>query len=69
MLQNGCRGAFIEAEPDENGNNNLSDDTVQFITEKLLDYIDLKYSIHKWDEVESVCRAAVALFPCIELVS
>lgn len=69
LLQNGGRGAFIEAETDENGNQNLSDDTVQFITGKLMSFIDLNYSMHKWEDIEEVCKATVILFPCIALVS
>lgn len=69
MLQNGCRGAFMEAATDENGNQkSLSDETVTFITDKVMNFIDSKYSIYKWDEVEEVCKAAVILFPCIQLV-
>lgn len=69
LLQNGCRGIFLECVIDENGNSSaLSDESVRFITERLFDYIELKYSIQKWDEVEGVCKAACTLFPSIELV-
>lgn len=68
MLQNGCRGAFMEAELDENGNQKLSDETVHYITDKIMEFIDSKYSIYKWEEVEEVCKAAVRLFPYIALV-
>lgn len=29
----------------------------------------MKYTLHKWDEVEEVCKAAIVLFPSIPLVS
>lgn len=54
-------------EADENGNK-ICDETVHFITDKIMDFIDSKYSLYKWDEVEEICKAAVILFPYIELV-
>lgn len=70
MLQNGCRGIFLEMQRDVNGNvDSLSDGSVNFIVDKLMAFIDAKYSMYKWNEIEEICKAAVVLFPTIELVS
>lgn len=70
MLQNGCRGVFLEMKCDENGNvAALSDESVNFIVNKLMAFIDAKYSMYKWDDIQQICKAAVAIFPSIELVS
>lgn len=54
---------------DENGNGlPICEESIQFIVSKLMDFINLKYSMHKWDEVEDVCKAAVVIFPSIDLV-
>lgn len=50
------------------GNRQIPEESVQFLAEKLMDFIDSKYSMNKWDDVEEVCKAAVVIFPCIELV-
>lgn len=68
LLENGCRGVFIEVENDEN-NHQLSDESVQFLIQQLMKFIDLRYSMYKWNEIEKVCDAAVFLFPCIEKVN
>lgn len=69
MLENGCRSIFLEASRDDNANTPaLCDESVQFVVEKLMDFINLKYSVHKWEEIEDVCKAAVVIFPSIELV-
>lgn len=69
LLKNGGRSIFLEAEHDENGNSGrLSPDSTNFLTEKIMDFIDLKYSIHRWGDVELVCKAATAIFPAISLV-
>lgn len=47
---------------------NISEESVQFLAEKLMDFIEKKYSLCKWDEVKQVCEAAVVIFPSIELV-
>lgn len=44
-------------EADENGNK-ICDETVHFITDKIMDFIDSKYSLYKWDEVGEICKAA-----------
>lgn len=70
MLQNGCRGIFLEMNCDENGNvAALSDESVNFIVDKLMAFIDAKYSMYKWDEIQEICKAAVVIFPSMELVS
>lgn len=58
----------MEVENDEN-NNRLSDESIQFLVRQLMVFIDSKYSKYKWEDIENVCRAATSLFPCIELVS
>lgn len=94
LLDNGCRGIFLEFQSsdfdknldinDENSDNNnenineeseenskkqkLSEESIQFVIEKIMDFINLKYSIHKWDEIESVCKAVTFILPCIEMV-
>lgn len=68
-MEHGCRGVFLEAEGDENGNSNLSEGTVQFLTEKLMEFINLKYSVYKYDEIESVCKAACTIFPSVPMVN
>lgn len=48
LLENGCRGVFLEANCDENGNEvQLSDETFNFLTQKLMDFIDVKYSLYR----------------------
>lgn len=70
LLDNGCRSIFLEASRvDENGNGSpICEESIQFIVNKLMEFINLKYSMHKWDEVEDVCKAAVVIFPSIDLV-
>lgn len=69
LLENGCRSIFLEASRDQNGNNStICDESVSFLMEQLMKFIDLKYSMYKWEEVEEVCKAAVTLFPSIEMV-
>lgn len=70
MLQNGCRGVFLEMNCDENGNcSALSDESVDFVVNKLMDFIDAKYSMYKWDDIQEICKAAAIVFPSIQLVS
>lgn len=55
---------------DLNGNvHAYSDASANFIVDKLMAFIDAKYSMYRWDEIEEICKAAVVLFPSIELVS
>lgn len=70
LMKHGCRSIFLEAARDENENGIgiICEESVQFVVENLMDYITQKYSIHKWDEIEDVCNAAVCLFPSIEKV-
>lgn len=68
LHDNECRGVFIEAESDENGNGEISEKTVQFLVKKLIDFIDVKFPSYKWDEIECVCDSAVAIFPLIKKV-
>lgn len=69
LLENGCRSIFLEVSRDENGNGSpICEESIQFVVDKLMNYINLKYSLHKWDEVEEVCKAAIVLFPSIKLV-
>lgn len=61
---------FLEMQRDVNGNDAvLSNDIVNFTIDKLMAFIDAKYSMYRWDEIEDICKAAVVLFPSIELVS
>lgn len=61
---------FFELTHDENGNEEvLSEETVQFVVEKLMDFINLKYSLHRWQDIGQECQAAALIFPCIGLVS
>lgn len=70
MLQNGCRGVFLEMNCDENGNfAELADESVNFIVDKLMAFIDAKYSMYRWVDIQEVCKAAVVVFPSIKLVS
>lgn len=70
MLQNGCRGVFLEMNCDENENlAELPTETINFIVDKLMAFIDSRYSMHRWDDIMEVCKAAVVVFPSIQLVS
>lgn len=46
----------------------LPEESVQFLADRLMDFIYSKYSINKWDDVEEICKAAVIIFPSVELV-
>lgn len=69
MLENGCRSVFLELDKIENTKNELSEGSIQFVKEVIMKFIDSKFALYRWDEVENVCRAAVHLFPCIHIVS
>lgn len=46
----------------------LSEESFQFLSNRLMDFINSKYSLNKWNDLEEICKAAVFLFPSIELV-
>lgn len=59
---------IVENENATGGHKKLSEASFQFLSERLMDFINLKYSLNKWDDIEEVCKAAVFIFPSIELV-
>lgn len=69
LLQNGCRSVFLEFENEENIEKELSADSIQLVKEIVMKFIDSKFALYRWDEVESVCVAASYIFPCIQIVS
>lgn len=65
LYENKCGPLFMEYSKTQG----LDPDSIQFLSEKLLQFINDRYSIENRGDIENVCFAASTLFPSLRKVN